>query len=313
MLGRSASNLFWLSRYFERADYVARLLDAGWRMSLTPGLDTGHRDQWNSVLDAASLGEVFAQRYDRADRAHVVDFMLFDQDNPSSVYNCLMAARTNAKSERIRITKDIWESINTTWLEFSAIKPAEVTTNKLPELLDWVKSASNLFRGALLGTILRHDNYHFSQLGCFIERAENTARLLDVKYYVLLPRTEVAGGMVDSHQWMMILRAVSAERSYRHMYHDRLRPIKVADYLILKAAMPRSLRHAYDWICRTLDEMEQFYGEREACHDLAGETLETLRSTSIEQIIDMGLHEFLENFIGNNNRLSLKVAEDFNF
>lgn len=313
MLGRSAANLFWMSRYIERAEYVARLLDAGYRMSLTPGLDAGHRDQWGSVLDAASLGQTYAQKNDSTDQAGVVNFMLFDQDNPSSVHSCLMAARTNARSERIRITKDMWESINSIWLEFSAIKPALITSNKLPELLDWIKSASNQFRGALLGTILRHDNYQFSQLGCFVERADNTARLLDVKYYVLLPRSAAVGGEVDTHQWTMILRAVSAERSYRHMYHDQLRPTKIAEYLILKAAMPRSLRHAYDWINSTFKEMEQFYGERADCHQRAQEILDTLKQTTIEEVIDTGLHEFLEYFTERNNQLSQAVAVDYNF
>ena len=313
MLGRSAANLFWMSRYIERAEYVARLLDAGYRMSLTPGLDAGHRDQWGSVLDAASLGTLFSDKHDEAAQSTVVNFMLFDQDNPSSVFNCLMAARTNAKSERIRITKDMWESINSIWLEYSAIRPSQITSNKLPELLDWIKSASNQFRGALLGTILRHDNYQFSQLGCFIERSDNTARLLDVKYYVLLPRGAAVGGEVDTHQWTMILRAVSAERSYRHMYHDQLRPTKVAEYLILKAAMPRSLRHAYDWINRTFEEMELFYGEPAECHNMARSILNRLESITIAEIIDTGLHEFLEDFTNRNNRLSQAVAKDYNF
>ncbi len=313
MLGRTAAHMFWISRYMERADYVARLLDAGCRMSLTPGLDAGHRDQWRSVLDAAALGATFFETHDQADLATVVDFMLFDPDNPSSVRNCLRRARTDARTERIAITKDIWEALNSTWLEYSEIKAGSMTSNRLPDLLEWIKAASNQFRGALLGTILRNEGYLYSQLGCFIERADNTARLLDVKYYVLLPRADMIGGDIDTHHWEMILRAVSAYRSYRHVYHGPLTAWNVADYLILKAIMPRSLCYSYGQISTTFGELEQLCGEQTVCHDIASETLGLFDQSDVQSLIDTGLHEFLQDFISKNNRLAAMIADKYNF
>ncbi len=313
MLGRTAAHIFWISRHMERAEYVARLLDAGHRMSLTPGVDAGHREQWRSVLAAAALADAFAARHETADRANVVDFMLFDPDNPSSVRNCLKNARADARIERIAITQDMWEALNSTWLEFTAIRKASVTGNKVPALLEWIKSSSAQFRGALLGTILRNETYMYSQLGCFIERADNTARLLDVKYYILLPRADMIGGDIDTKNWEMILRAVSAYRSYRHVYRGPYTAANIADYLILKAIMPRSLHHAYDWIVRTLQELEAYHGTPMPSHDLAAETLAVLKSSTVATLIESGLHEFLKEFISKNNILAESVASDYNF
>ena len=312
MLGRTAAHMFWISRHMERAEYVARLLDAGHRMSLTPGVDAGHRDQWSSVLAAAALAGTFAEKYETADRENVVDFMLFDPDNPSSVRNCLRNARFDARIERIAITQDMWEALNSTWLEFSAIKRSAISGNRIPPLLEWIKSASNQFRGALLGTILRKESYMFSQLGCFIERADNTARLLDVKYYILLPRAEMIGGDIDTQNWEMILRAVSAHRSYKHVYRGPYTAANIADYLILKAIMPRSLRHAYDWIDTSLRELEAYCGSRHPSHDHAADILAALKSSTVAALMDTGLHEFLKDFIGKNNKLAELIAEDYN-
>ncbi len=162
-------------------------------------------------------------------------------------------------------------SLNAAWLEFSAIEPRDVTGAKLQELLQWVKQVSHRYRGALLSTFLRDDGYAFSQIGNFVERADNTARILDMKYYVLLPRTDLIGGDVDIQQWTLILRAASAHRSYRHVYHDRYKAWNIADYLILRPEMPRSLIFCVGWINRTLDMLEEIYGGKSAGHDAAAE------------------------------------------
>lgn len=313
MLGRTAGNLFWMSRYMERVESIARLMDAGYRMSLTPGLDEGHRDQWGSVLAAAGLDKSFAEKHDEATLANVVDFMLFDKENASSAWSCLLAARTNARTERIAITQEMWESLNGSWLEFSAVKPGTITSSRLPELLEWIKSASNQFRGALLGTILRHENFMFSQLGCFIERADNTARLLDVKYYILLPRTEMLGGDVDTVQWEMILRAVSAHRSYRHVYRDNFAAANIAEFLILRASMPRSLKYAYDMIDSNAEYLEDFYGSPQAFRDDVATVSASLTGRSIDELFEYGLHEFIREFIGQNKHLAGVISDNYNF
>ena len=241
MLGRSAQNLFWLSRYVERAENMARLLEVGYRMSLTSRREGGTSEHLISMLQAAEVDEEFNAKHDVADVGSVSHFMLFDEANPSSVRSCLLAARTNARSVRTALTTDMWESLNTAWLEFAALDPREVSGSRLIELLQWVRQVSHRYRGALLSTFLRDDGYAFSQIGNFIERADNTARILDMKYYVLLPRTDLIGGDVDIQQWTLILRAASAHRSYRHVYHDRYKAWNIADYLILRPEMPRSL------------------------------------------------------------------------
>ena len=213
MLGRTAQNLFWLSRYVERAENMARLLEVGYRMSLTSRREGGTSEHLLSMLQAAEVDAEFSLKHKVADVASVSQFMLFDETNPSSVRACLLAARTNARSVRTALTTDMWESLNSAWLEFASLDPREIAGSRLIELLQWVKQVSYQYRGALLSTFLRDDGYAFSQIGNFVERADNTARILDMKYYVLLPRTDLIGGDVDIQQWTLILRSASAHRS----------------------------------------------------------------------------------------------------
>jgi len=242
MLGRTAESLFWMSRQMERAENMARLAEAGFRISLTPDTGDGHREEWRSTLTSAGVLNLFLARYGETAFDKAVGFILFDDKNPSSVHSCLKQARTNARFVRTKITRDMWEALNSTWLSYDAIKPSEINAARLPELLDWIRERTSLFRGALLGTILRDDTFYFSQLGAFVERADNTARILDVKYFLLLPSHHAIGGEMDTYQWETILRSVSAHRSYWHVYQERYRPWNIADFLILRPEMPRSLR-----------------------------------------------------------------------
>ena len=313
MLGRSAQNLFWLSRYVERAENMARLLEVGYRMSLTSRREGGTSEHLISMLQAAEADEDFNAKHQVADVGNVSQFMLFDETNPSSVRSCLLAARTNARSVRTALTTDMWESLNTAWLEFAGLDPREVSGSRLIELLQWVRQVSHRYRGALLSTFLRDDGYAFSQIGNFIERADNTARILDMKYYVLLPRTDLIGGDVDIQQWTLILRAASAHRSYRHVYHDRYKAWNIADYLILRPEMPRSLIFSYGWVNRTLDMLEVIYGSKAAGHRAAAEVTTMLEGNSMDRIFAYGLHEFLTEFISRNNKVTEALAESYNF
>ena len=313
MLGRTAANLYWLARYMERAENIARLLDVGYRVSLTPGLAEGHREQWDSTLRAAGVADAFYQRHETANLAAIRDFLLFDSQNPSSVYQCLATARNNARAVRAAITTEMWEALNATWLDYSQIKPGRIAANDLPALLDRIKRDTAQFRGAMLNTILRNDGYCFCQLGTFMERADDTARILDVKYYVLLPRADLVGSDIDLQQWGMILRAASAHRSYRHVYRDRYKAWNIAEFLILRREMPRSLAHSYGWIADTLAELERFYDARYECHDMADAIHAELRDSDMEAIFAQGLHEFLGEFIAKNNALSDTLARTYNF
>jgi uncharacterized alpha-E superfamily protein len=259
------------------------------------------------------MASAFFERHDSVALPQIRDFMLFDETNSSSVRSCLTQARSNARSVRTAITTEMWESINTTWLEFSRIRPSSISVNDLPTLLDWIKRNTAQFRGAMLNTILRNDGYSFCQLGTFNERADNTARILDVKYYVLLPRNEFVGSEFDNRQWSMILRAASAHRSYRHVYRDRYKAWNIADFLILRSEMPRSLAHCYRWIDTTLRDLENFYGARYQCHDIGQAIHDELKNGDMEVVFQKGLHEFLGGFISSNNALGASIAENYNF
>ncbi|WP_248304916.1 alpha-E domain-containing protein [Devosia sp. FKR38] len=313
MLGRTAQNLFWLSRYVERAENMARLLEVGYRMSLTSRREGGASEHLVSMMQAAEVDEAFASKDRVADVDTVANFMMFDPDNYSSVYSCLLAARTNARSVRTAITSDMWESINSAWLEFSQIKPRDVRGAKLLGLLEWVKDIGHQFRGALLGTILRDDGFAFLQAGNFIERADNTARILDMKYYVLLPRAKMVGGDLDIQQWTLILRAASAHRSYRHVYHDRYKAHNIADFLMLRPEMPRSLIFCAKYIEDNLATLSQFYGQKQSCDEAASQLRSMVDGTDMDTIFSYGLHEFLTEFIARNNRVSDTLSESYNF
>lgn len=314
MLGRTASTLFWLSRYMERAENMARLLEVGHHMSMMPAAVEGHRDEWRSTLQSAACSAGYDAKYDEIAVAHVIDYLVFDRDNLSSIRTSIETARNNGRAVRTALTRDVWESINTTWNELMRISPSDITAARLPAFLDWVKQRVMSFRGALLGTMLRSDNYYFSQLGNFIERADNTARILDVKYFILLPKPSLVGSDLDTQQWGQILRSVSAHRAYRWFYRDsRFKPWLISEFLILREEMPRSLVFSYQWINSALDGLGGYYGNRYTCHDLASASLAELRGNNIDAIIQSGLHEWLQKFMQDNNTLSQSIAKAYNF
>jgi len=313
MLGRTANDLFWLARYVERAENMARLIEVGYRIALLPRDGEGYHEEWRSTLASAGCAQGYFDKHEALTTRDVINYLLFDCDNTSSVKSCLSAARRNGRAQRTSLTRDMWESLNGAWLEFGNIKPAEVTADELPRILDWIRSRSALYRGTLLNTILRNDTFYFNQLGTFVERADNTARILDVKYYVLLPEIAMVGGGIDNVQWAAILRSVSAHRSYRWVYKQSYKPWRIAEYLILNHAMPRSLRYCYDEIESALDQLAELYGERFACHETADAAINILEEADIDRIFQSGLHEFLEEFIARNNRLGSEIAEAYHF
>lgn len=313
MLGRTAESLFWMSRHMERAENMARLLEAAFRISLTPDTSDGHREEWRSTLTSAGVLDGFLRKFGDAAFEQAIGFILFDDDNRSSIRSCLRLARTNARSVRTKITRDMWEALNTTWLSFDAIRRDEISPERLSELLDWIRERTALFRGALIGTILRDETYYFSQLGAFVERADNTARILDVKYFILLPSNQAIGGEVDTYQWEMILRSVSAHRSYSHVYHENYRPWNVADFLILRPEMPRSLRFCYDRLSDTIMGLSAHHGEMRPSAECIAGTRSMLSTLSLDSIFRQGLHEFLTGFVTRNNRLNAMLSDDYNF
>ncbi|RWP29400.1 alpha-E domain-containing protein [Mesorhizobium sp.] len=311
LLGRTANGLYWMNRYIERAENMARLVDAGLRMALTRTQNAS--EEWNSVLLSAGSDAAFTQKYSDYTAANVADFLLRDTSNPSSTMTSIETARNNARMVRTALTRETWESINEAWMSLKRMLAKPIDERDLPSVLDAIKRETALIRGSFYGTMLRNEIFDFSQLGTYVERADNTARILDVKYYVLLPSISWVGSTLDNYQWESILRSVSAHRSYRWVYEADYKPSNIADYLILNVRMPRSLTFCYRFLTEHLRFLGDDYGERHACHGTAGKTQAMLAAGSIKDIFDAGLHEFLANFILDNIRLGDEIAQDYRF
>ena len=309
MLSRTADSLYWLARHMERAENVARIVMVGYRMSSMARSLDNPGNEWHSTLLAAGCEPAFFAKHKEATAPLVIDYLVRDPDNPSSIFSCLETARRNARAVRTALTVDMWDALNETWYQARTSARFAGPPANLPELLEWVKERSLLFNGAYSNTMLRNDAYYFTRLGTFIERADNTARILDVKYHVLLPRHEGVGGALDYYHWQAILRSVSALRSYHWVYHDRLKPWLVAEFLILRPEMPRSLLACYEQIIRTLELLAEAYGgKRGECHRIAGELHARLRFGRIQDIFQSGLHEFLTEFIDRSVTLGSAIS-----
>jgi uncharacterized alpha-E superfamily protein len=311
LLGRTANGLYWMNRYIERTENMARLVDAGLRMALTRTHSA--EEEWKSVVLSAGTDNGFGAKHESYTADAVADYLLRDKSNPSSAMSAMETARFNARMVRTALTRETWESVNEGWMTLKRVLAEPIDERELPQVLDEIKRATALIRGSFYGTMLRNEIFDFSQIGTYVERADNTARILDVKYYVLLPSVSWVGSTLDNYQWESILRSVSAHRSYRWVYEADYRPTNIADYLILNGRMPRSLTFCYRFLAEHLRFREEEYGERLPCHDTVEKTLAKLRVGSIKQIFDTGLHEFLTGFIQDNYRLGDEVATDYRF
>ncbi|MBR9842310.1 MAG: alpha-E domain-containing protein [Rhodobacteraceae bacterium] len=311
MLGRTAGGLFWMFRYLERAENTARLIETGWRIALTRS--EGAETEWESVVNTAGLRDAFLSKHDSFDSQAVINFLLRDRDTPSSVLAALGAARSNARMVRTALSSEVWEATNECWMAIKDALARPVTTRTLPEILAAIRYRTAVVRGALHGTMLRNDIFAFARLGTFIERADNTARILDVKYYVLLPSAAFVGSSMDNTQWETILRSVSAERAFRWLHAGESSPLAIADFLILDQRMPRSLAFCCTEIRDNLAMLEREYGERSPCMDLADHLCNTFMSRNIDEIFEDGLHEFLSDTLTAAARLAGQIEQDFRF
>lgn len=309
MLSRTADHLYWMARYIERAENMARVLDVTYNMSLVPNAAESEAALWEPALQIAGNIEAFEARYDEYTAANVIHYLAMDEENPSSIFNALRSARENARAVRVALSAETWENINALWLEFGQFFGANLAETGLSAFCDWVKSRSHLFRGVSFGTMLRDDAFRFVRLGTFIERADNTARLLDVKYHLLLPDEEEIGGAVDYYEWSAVLRSVSAFQAYQKVFSDTIEPWRVAELLVLRDDMPRSLHACFDEITPIL---EQLSGRRNSeCRRIAGELHARLHYGRMDEIFQEGLHEFLEDFVTCNNNLGVEIQRSF--
>lgn len=312
MLGRTANGLFWMYRYLERAENTARLLDAGFHMALTRTEDATD-GEWRSVIATLGLKRAFDENHEGYDGMQACNYVLRDKSNPDNVLGMIESARTSARKVRSSITFEVWEAINESWMAVRDLLARPVRESNLGQVLSAVRRESTLVRGATYGTMLRNEIYHFTRTGTFIERAENTARILDVKYHLLLPSLASVGSGRDSTQWDNVLRSLGGERAYRWLNAGRMDARSIAEFLILDERFPRSLSFGYQQLLSNLDKLSRMHGREAKSLELVRTAAARLAGEGIEEIFDLGLHEFLRGFINENQIIASTIAEDYRF
>ena len=260
MLSRTAENLFWSARYIERADSLARLLEVGYRISLIPNTERGYTNEWESILETSGIKNEYLKKYKTISKEKIIFFLLFDPENSSSVKNCIKTARENIRMVRTPVTLEVWNAINSSYHELDKnLKDTKNILKELPEIIEWIKKQVNLIRGTILNTQLINDGYDFLILGTYFERADFTARIINVKYFILLPSINYVGSDIDNFQWSLMLRSISSFRAFKWAYGGQeITYTKIIDFLILNMTCPRSLIFSIEKINHHLGRLSKF-------------------------------------------------------
>ena len=315
MLSRTAENLFWSARYIERADSLARLLEVGYRISLIPNTKSGYINEWESILETSGIKETYLQQNNKIKKEKIISFLLFDANNPSSIKNCIKNARENIRMVRTAVTLEVWNAINSTFHDLeSNIRSTKNILKELPEIIEWVKRQVNLIRGTILNTQLINDGYDFLILGTYFERADFTARIINVKYFILLPSVNYVGSEVDNFQWSMMLRSISSFRAFKWAYgEEQINYIKIIDFLILNMTCPRSLIFSVEKINHHLERLGNFYKQKTKAKSQVKLMYRDLKKLNANKISDIGLHEFLRSFIKDINIIYSNLEKKYFF
>ncbi len=311
LLGKTAGGLYWMFRYLERSENTARLVEAGFRIALTRWHSGS--DEWISIISTVGARDDFLARHENFDSDAVIDFMLRDRSNPSSVMSLIEAARNNARVVRTALTREVWEATNETWMSLRDALRDPVSTRNLPGILGHVRRQSAHVRGTLHGTMLRNDMFNFARLGTFLERGDNTARILDVKYYILLPSVVHVGAPIDNVQWETILRSVSADHTYNWLNEGEVNPANIARFLILDGRMPRSIAFCCQKMRDNLEYLRKDYGTEMPSLGMAEELCAKLTARDLDAVFEDGLHEFIQEFIDGLGRLGRQIETDYRF
>ncbi|APE43523.1 A alpha-helical domain with a conserved ER moti [Sulfitobacter alexandrii] len=311
MLGKTAGGLYWMFRYLERAENIARLIEAGFRIALTRSSDA--EAEWKSVIVTSAVQGTYEAVHDGYDSSRVINFLLREPQNPSSVLSVIKAARDNARLTRTALTTEVWYAVNDTWMMFSDLLKEPVPETEVPGVLAVIRQQAALVRGALHGTMLRNDIYDFCSLGIAVERMDNTARIIDVKYYSLLPSPSFVGSRMDNVQWETVLRSVSAHRSFRWAVEDDFTAPAIANFLILDPRMPRSLHFCASQIAANLSLLSEEYRSTKPSNDMAEQMLARLKGRDIGAIFEEGLHQFVNGLIVDTGRLAQQIEQDYRF
>lgn len=313
MLSRTADHLFWMARYMERAENTARMLDVNYQTALLPQSAAVAEQGWRGLLSISELTADYVNRYGDVTPRQVMDFMVRDERNPSSILSCLRAARENARAVRGTLTTEVWETTNQTWLEFNRLVADGTLARDPSSLFEWVKFRSHLSRGVTVGTMLQDEAFHFIRIGSFLERSDNTARLLDVKFHAV--QSDFYGvaserdNEYDFYHWSAILRSVSGFEIYRKVYRDVIKPERVAELLILRPDMPRSLHASLNEVVSNLRLVASDEDSDTLRH--AGRLRADLQFARIDEILATGLHAFLTQFLDRVNGLGGRISRDF--
>ncbi len=309
MLSRTADNLYWIARYMERAETAARLLEVGARIALLPSAQ-GYRNDWDSLLHASGGATGYAEKYGPAEQKNIESWLFFDRDNPNSVASCITAARENGRIVRTALTSQVWDALNTAFQELRALE-ARRGACELSKLTDWTMKQTAMARGAIDATLLRNDGYNFLNIGYYLERGDSTARLMDVKYYVLLPQVDFVGSGLDNDQWSMLLRGMGAQRAFHWAYGGDVTALKIAHFLILNRQCPRALITCVAGMENHLGRLSKYYGKETPAQAAVQKLLAELESQTPEAIFDEGLHEFLIRFVGQSAALGAVIRDSY--
>lgn len=310
MLSRTADNLYWIARNIERAETTARFLEVGARIALLPSA-AGYRNEWDSLLRASGTADGFAKKYGDPVQRNIESYLFFDYDNPSSVANCITRARENGRIVRTALTTQVWDALNTAFQELRQLERTPRSQLDLSRLTEWTMRHAAMVRGAIDATLLRNDGWDFLNLGYYLERADNTARLMDVKYYVLLPRVEYVGSGLDNYQWTTLLRAMSSHRAFHWAYGGEVTAGKIAHFLILNPQCPRSLITSIQGMNTHLDRLGRGYHRSSNAQGNARSLLAQLAEMRVEDVFEEGLHEFLSRFIGEVAQLGVVIHNSY--
>ena len=308
MLSRTADHLYWMSRYIERAESLARLVDAHYRMSLLPHSPDTLAQSLSATMTALQMEQAYKEHHEHIEPRAVFEFVSLDRDFSGSIISCLRAARENARAVRGSLTSELWETLNSTWLDARAMVARTAPTPDIGQFVEWVKDRSHLTRGVTIGTMLRDEAFHFTRIGTFLERADSTARILTAHQTDLKPGAD-AGAVPDPFEWSVLLRALSAFEVYRRVYRDVITPVRVAQLLILRDDMPRSLLRCCKEVYQNLKAVANEHSAE--TERRAGEMHAMLHFTRMEDVLATGLPEFLEQFMGRLRNLGDRIASDF--
>jgi len=313
MLSRTADHLFWMNRYTERAENTARLIDVNYQTSLLPQSEAMALAGWQGLLSISELSASYKKKHGDIRVKEVMDFMVKDESNPSSIVSCLSAARENARAVRGTLTTEVWETQNQTWLEVQRMIKNDEFEKDPAQFFEWVKFRSHLSRGVTVGTMLMDEALYFMRLGTFLERADNTARLVDVKFHAV--ESDFYGSAngkeqeYDFYHWSAILRSVSGFEVYRKVYRDVIRPERVAELLILRPDMPRSLHASLNEVVGNLGMVAN--DQSRETQRRAGKLRAELQYGRIDEILATGLHAYLTQFLDRINDLGAHISRDF--